>query len=173
MRHAKRRQRLNRFSSWRKNTLISLTKNLLIKQRIITTKAKAKAARRLTEQIISLSKKNTLFAMRRVFQILQDHNLVSRLFKEIGPRFEKRNSGFTRIIPLGKRRGDNARMVILELTEQKEKKKKEKKPKKEEIKEETKPMPKAPEAKPPKEEKPKKKFLGGLRKVFKKERDAL
>jgi large subunit ribosomal protein L17 len=173
MRHAKRRQRLNRFSSWRKNTLISLTKNLLIRQRIITTKTKAKAARRLTEQIISLSKKNTLFAMRRVFQILQDHNLVSRLFKEIGPRFEKRNSGFTRIIPFGKRRGDNAQMVILELTEQKEKKKKEKKLKKEETKEETKPRPKAPETKPPKEEKPKKKFLGGLRKVFKKERDAL
>ena len=173
MRHAKNRQRLNRFSSWRKNTLISLTKNLLIRQRITTTKTKAKAARRLTEKVISLSKNNNLFAMRRVFGIIQDHSLVSRLFKEIAPRFEKRNSGFTRIIPLGKRRGDNAQMVILELTEQKEKKKKEKKPKKEEAKEEIKPRPQTPEPKPPKEEKPKKKFLGGLRKVFKKERDAL
>ena len=111
--------------------------------------------------------------MRKAYSVIQDHRLVAMLFKQIAPRFEKRNSGFTRIIPLGRRRGDNAQMVILELTEQKEKRKKIKKTKKPETKEEERPRTEAREEKPPREEKPKKKFLGGLKKVFKKERDAL
>ncbi|MCM8763371.1 MAG: 50S ribosomal protein L17, partial [Candidatus Omnitrophica bacterium] len=122
MRHQKSRYQLNRFTSWRKATLVSLAKNLLIHQSIKTTKVKAKAARRLVERLISLGKENTLSAKRRAYQILGEHRLVSLLFNEIASRFGNRNGGYTRILPLGRRRGDNASLVIFELTEKKVKK---------------------------------------------------
>jgi large subunit ribosomal protein L17 len=188
MRHRKQRLQINRFTSWRKATLASLAKNLLIHQSIRTTLTRAKAARILTERLISLAKENSLAARRAAFKILQDHRLVKLLFSEIGPRFASRSSGFVRILNLGVRRGDNARTVILELTEIK--KKEIKKPKKEkETKAAAQPPPaegepeqpqeKKPETgpalqeKPPLTRKPAKKFLGGLRNIFKKERDSL
>jgi len=188
MRHKKARFQLNRFTSWRKSTLISLAKNLLIQQSIKTTLHKAKAAKPLIERIISLAKLNTLAAKREVFRILGDHKLVVLAFNEIGPRFAKIQSGYTRIINLDRRRGDDAQLVILELTEIK--KREVKKPKKEkEIRpeeekktgiikekpiEEKKPeVAAAVKEKPPIIKKPTKKFLGGLRNIFKKERDSL
>jgi large subunit ribosomal protein L17 len=178
MRHKNKRLQLNRFTSWRKATLISLARNLLAQESIKTTLTKAKAVRPLAETLISLSKANSLAAKRRAYQILGDHKLVSRLFNEIGPRFTSRTSGYTRIIQLGNRRGDNAKIAILELLERKIKEVK--KPKKEkEVKpeEERKPVVKEgkpiEEKKPPITKKPTKNFLGGLRSIFKKERDAL
>ncbi len=185
MRHAKARLTLNRFTSWRKSTLISIAKSLLTKQRIMTTKTKAKAAIPLIERLIGLGKENSLTKRRNAYRILGEHRLVNLLFKEISPRFNNRKSGFIRILPWGFRRSDGAEMVILELTEQKEKvvrSKKEKPATKTEIKETEKPQ--SPEAKPKvftkdtKEQvlptkKPTKKFLGGIRKIFKKERDSL
>lgn len=189
MRHRKSKSLLNRFTSWRKSTLISLARNILVYQSIKTTLGKARAVKPLTERLISLAKANTLFAKRQAFRILGDHKLVSTLFNEIGPRFSNRASGYTRIINLAPRRGDNARMAVLELTEMK--KKEAKKPKKEKeprVEEETrtgiaKERPveeKKPEGatvavkeKPPITKKPAKKFLGGLRQIFKKERDSL
>lgn len=172
MRHKQKRLQLNRFTSWRKSTLISLTKNLLIQQSIKTTLHKAKAAKPLIEKVISLAKLNTLTAKREVFRILQDHKLVGLAFNEIGPRFAKIQGGYTRIINLNKRRGDDAQIVLLELTEIK--KKEVKKPKKEkEIKTEEEKKPEVATAvkeKPPITKKPTKKFLGGLRNIFKKER---
>lgn len=173
MRHRKRRLQLNRFTSWRKSTVISLVKNLLIKQQIFTTRQKAKAASRLAEKLISLAKKGSLFARRQAYKIIGDHKLVSFLFKQIAPRFHQRNSGFTRIVPFGRRRGDDAQMVILELTERKEKVKRIKKEAKEKPEEKAKPKPTVSEEKPPIVKKPRKRFLGGLKKIFKKERDAL
>ena len=191
MRHRKKKLQLNRFTSWRKSTVIALARSLFLNQRIFTTKHKAKAAQSLAEKLISMAKSNTLVARRRAYQILSDHALVAELFKEIGPRFTKRTSGYTRILPWGKRRGDDAEIVILELTEQKKEKKA---PKREKAKEETKeaakevthetkekpveptvaPKPKlATEERPPAVKKPTKKFLGGLRGIFKKERDSL
>jgi large subunit ribosomal protein L17 len=185
MRHRKDRLKLNRFTSWRKATLVSLTRSLLLHQSIKTTQTKAQAVRPMIEKIISLAKVNTLLARRKVYRILGDHKLVSYVFNDIAPRFNQRISGYTRILNLGNRRGDNARMVILELTEIKEKKLK--KVKKEVKPEEVKPTPiseKPVAEKKPKPEvkvlekptvikKPTKKFLGGLRSIFKKERDAL
>lgn len=184
MRHRQARHRLNRFTSWRKATLISLARNILTHQGIRTTEARAKAARPLIEKLIALSKKDTLAARRRAFQILSDHALVSRLFKEIGPRFVNRASGFSRIIHFTQRRGDGARQVIFELTEIK--KKERKTPKKEKVHA---PEPSAEAAepieekkakaetqvkeKPPVTKKPTKTFLGGLKGIFKKERDSL
>lgn len=193
MRHNQKRHQLNRFTSWRKATVISLARNVLIQQSIRTTKAKAKAARGLVERLITLAKKNTLDAKRQAFDILQDHRLVSVLFSDIGMRFKNKTGGYTRILLLNNRRGDNAPMAILELTQTI--KKELKKPKKiraakPQGPEETQPTteagkpvkPKTEEApktetatkeKPPITKKPTKKFLGGLRNIFKKERDSL
>ncbi len=129
MRHKKSRLVLNRFTSWSKSTLTSLAKNLLIYQSIKTSKHKAKVVKPLIEKLISLAKRNTLTAKRQAFRILGSHKLVNLLFNEIGPRFAKIQGGYTRIISLGSRRGDNAQIVILELTEIK--KKEVRKPKKE------------------------------------------
>ncbi len=120
MRHAKARLQLNRFTSWRKATLISLTRALIIHQQIKTTLHRAKAAKPLVEELISLGKKNSLFAKRQAYKILGSHKLVSLLFKDIAPRFTNRIGGYTRILNLGLRRGDNAQLAILALTEIKE-----------------------------------------------------
>ncbi len=173
MRHRKQKFQLNRFTAWRKSTVINLAKSLIIKQRIITTKCKAKVAARLTEKLITLAKKGTLTAARKAYEIIGNHQLTKLLFKKIAPLFNQRNSGYTRILPLGLRRGDNAQMVILELTQQREKIKKVKKEKKEEPREKVKPEVEVKEERPPAVKKPSKRFLGGLRTIFKKERDAL
>jgi len=187
MRHKNRRLQLNRFTSWRKATLISLSKGLIANQSIRTTLSKAKAAQAEVEKLISIAKKNTLSAHRDAYAILGDHALVKYLFNEIAPRFKERLGGYTRIIRLGPRRGDNAEVAILELTEIKKKDSKAKKVKtaKEEkstaveaietetkITEETKGQEERKE-KPPVSKKPDKKFFKGLRQIFKKERDSL
>ncbi len=193
MRHRKAKSLNNRFTSWRKATLISLARNLLVYQSIKTTRIRARSARPLVEKLINLAKANTLAAKRQAFAILGDHRLVSLLFKEIGPRFAQRVGGYLRILHLDSRRGDGAEMVLLELTEIK--KKEIKKPKKqkeakteaqptagpteeakpaaEEKKAKTEVATKEKEERPPVSKKPSKKFLGGLRSIFKKERDSL
>jgi len=194
MRHRQSRYQLNRFTSWRRATELSLARNLLIHQSIKTTKIKAKAVRPLVEKLISLGKENSLAAKRRAYDLLRDHSLVSLLFNDIAPRFEKRNGGYTRILSLGLRRGDSAEVVLWELTEIK--KKEPKKPRKtkhadeqgakstaagipeeaprqqSEVAEKYKQEERAKE-KPPVTKKPSKKFLGGIKNIFKKERDSL
>lgn len=192
MRHRQSRYQLNRFTSWRKATELSLARNLFIHQSIKTTKTKAKAVKPLVEKLISLGKENSLAAKRRAYSLLRDHSLISLLFNDIAPRFEKRSGGYTRILSLGLRRGDSAEVVLLELTEIK--KKEQKKPKKAKhageqgakpasVTEETHgQQPEAAEKhkqeehikeKPPVTKKPAKKFLGGIKNIFKKERDSL
>jgi large subunit ribosomal protein L17 len=105
--------------------------SILINQRIITTMTKAKSARRLVDKVITLGKKNTLSAKRRAFSIICDHRLVKKLFDEIAPLFANRQGGYTRIIPYKNQRGDNAQMVLFELTETLKVKKPEKKEKQE------------------------------------------
>jgi large subunit ribosomal protein L17 len=140
------------------------------------------AVKPLAEKLISLGKKNSLHARRQAYKILGDHRLVSLLFKDIALRFNNRAGGYTRILGYGRRRGDNAEMVLLELTEiRKKEPKKHKKPKeagleKEKPVEEKKTKPEtAPgeKGKPPVIKKPDKKFLGGLRNIFKKKSDSL
>lgn len=186
MRHAKKRLKLNRFTSWRKATIKSLAQNLITYQSIRTSLSKAKAARPLAEKLITLAKQNDLASKRKAYSILGNHELVSHLFAEIGPRFSKYQGGYTRIIPLGLRRGDSALMVVWELTEIK--KKEVKKPKKEAVEPQKKPeaakeitpeevRPRTETAvkveKHPEIKKPHKKFFGGIKSIFKKERDSL
>ena len=186
MRHAKKRLQLGRFTSWHDATIKSLVRNIVISQSIKTTLHRAKASRQLVEKLVTLAKANTLFARRQAQKILGEHKLVNILFNEIGPRFAKRDSGFTRIIGLGMRRGDNAQMVIFELTEIKKKEPKKIKQAKEakphsaqgqaeektveEVKAEPKPVIKE---RPTKGKKPQNKFLGGIRSIFKKKSDSL
>lgn len=120
MRHAVSGNRLGRNSSWRKATVRDIARATLTRQRISTTKAKAKEAVKLIDRLITLGKKGALAHRRRAFAILGDHSQVSELFSKTALRFHKRNGGYTRIIPLSRRRGDNARLVYLELTEKAE-----------------------------------------------------
>ena len=107
MRHAKKRLQLGRFTSWNDATVRSLARNMVICQSIKTTLTRAKASKQMIEKLITLGKKNTLFERRQAQKDLGEHRLVNVLFNEIAPRFANRTSGFTRIIGLGKRRGDN------------------------------------------------------------------
>ncbi len=117
MRHGKSGNRLSRNKSLRKATIRDLARATLVQERICTTRAKAKEARKMIEKLITLGKKDTLIARRRAFAILCDHGLVSQLFKDTAPRFKSRAGGYTRIIPYTKRAGDNAELAFLELTE--------------------------------------------------------
>jgi len=192
MRHGKKRLQLSRFTSWHDATIKSLARNIILHQSIKTTLTRAKSSRQIIEKLITLAKKNTLFARRRAQRVLGEHKLVNLLFNEIGPRFSKRNSGFTRVISLGKRRGDDAEMVIFELTEIKKKEIKKGKSVKEakpqitqpvdevvegkisktETVDEKKQEPKVKDA-PAKDKKPQKKFIGGIRSIFRKKSDSL
>ena len=143
MRHRNKKGRLNRRTSWRKATLKSLANDLFKYQRIETTLTKAKALRSFAEPLITLAKNNSdsVSARRQAFQKLCDKTVVKSLFDQIAPLYKGIPGGYTRIMPLGTRKGDGAQMAIMELTKKtisdedllgtKEKKVKEKAPKKE------------------------------------------
>lgn len=119
MRHRKRRTKLSMMTSHRNAMLKNMVKSLLNHQSITTTLRRAKEARRLAEHIITVGRTETIASRRMAYSILTDRDLVTKLFKEIAPLFKGRKGGFTRIIPLGTRRGDGAALAILELTERK------------------------------------------------------
>lgn len=85
--------------------------------RITTTEAKAKRLRPLAERLITFAKRGDLAARRRVLTVVRDKGVVHVLFTEIGPRYENRHGGYTRIVKVGPRKGDNAPMAIIELVE--------------------------------------------------------
>ncbi|MFW6123804.1 MAG: 50S ribosomal protein L17 [Acidobacteriota bacterium] len=126
MRHLVKRHRLGRDSAQRKALLRSLLTSFLEKERITTTKAKAKALRPVAEKMITLAKNGSLHARRRVLRTVYKKDVVKKLFEDIGPRFAERPGGYTRIIKLGPRDGDGAEMAVIELvgTEFKKKPKK-------------------------------------------------
>ena len=130
MRHNRRTKRLGRTFTERKALLEGLVGHLLSYQQIKTTLQKAKEAQRLADHIITLGKNNSLAAKRQVFSYLQDHQLTSKLFKEVAPRFKDRKGGYTRILRLNRRKGDGAELALLELTEKEIKIKEPKKSKK-------------------------------------------
>ena len=136
MRHRKKRSKLSMKTSHRKAFLRNTVKNLLKYQRIKLGLARAKEVRRLAERLITLAKTDTVNARRHAYVVLADRDLVGKLFKETVPLFKNRTSGYTRIIPLGFRRGDGTQLCFLELTEKKmvEKLPKKKKAKAEEAK---------------------------------------
>lgn len=137
MRHRRKTQNLSRFSSYYKATINSLARAVIEHQRIVTTKIRAKLVTPLVNQLVTLGKEtDSVDAHRRAFSYLGSHELVRSLFVDIAPMFSQRNGGYTRIIPFKRRRGDNAEMVVLELTEQKKVVRLQKDPKQEALKKE-------------------------------------
>jgi large subunit ribosomal protein L17 len=118
MRHRSKNRRLSRNIAERKALLKSLAAHLITYQRITTSLAKAKEARRVTERLISWGKENTLHARRQAYRVLNDRDIVKVLFTQVAPLFKNRTGGYTRIVRTYPRRGDGAEMVLLELTEQ-------------------------------------------------------
>lgn len=117
MRHLNKINHLGRTSSHRKALLSNMAADLILRKRISTTTAKAKALRMFVEPIINKSKENTTHSRRVVFSYLQNKFAVNELFKDISVKVLNRPGGFTRILKTGNRQGDNAEMCIIELVD--------------------------------------------------------
>jgi large subunit ribosomal protein L17 len=120
MRHGHGLRKLNRTSAHRQAMLRNMTVSLLRHEEIRTTLPKAKELRRVAEPMITLGKKPSLANRRLAFDRLRDRDIVAKLFDDLGPRFAKRNGGYTRILKIGFRSGDNAPLALVMLTERTE-----------------------------------------------------
>ena len=117
MRHRKGGRALSRSRSHRAALVRNQVTDLLRHEAIVTTEAKAKSIRPVAERMITLGKRGDLHSRRQAGAVLTDRKVLRTLFDEIAPRFAERNGGYTRIIKLGPRRGDGARMAHIELVE--------------------------------------------------------
>ena len=108
-------RKLGRPSAHRKSMMRNLVTDLLREGRISTTEMRAKEAAKKAEKIITLAKRGDLHARRQVLAYVYDESVVTKLFDEIAPKYEDRQGGYTRILKLGPRKGDNAELVFLEL----------------------------------------------------------
>ena len=117
MRHGKKFNHLGRTTSHRKAMLANMASSLIKHKRISTTLAKAKALRVYVEPLITKSKLDTTHSRRTVFSYLQDKEVVTELFRDVAPKVANRPGGYTRIIKLNNRLGDNAEMALIELVD--------------------------------------------------------
>lgn len=117
MRHRHGQRKLNRTTSHRLAMLRNMAVSLITHEAIRTTLPKAKELRRVVEPLITLGKEPTVANKRLAFARLRDRDAVVKLFGELGPRFVKRQGGYTRILKMGFRNGDNAPMAYMALTE--------------------------------------------------------
>ncbi len=117
MRHGKKINHLGRTDSHRKAMLANMASSLILHKRITTTVAKAKALRTYAEPILTKSKNDTTHSRRTVFKLLQNKEVLTILFREVAEKIATRPGGYTRIIKLGNRLGDNASMAIIELVD--------------------------------------------------------
>ena len=108
-------RKLGRTSDHRKAMLRAMVTFLLEKGRIETTVTRAKEVRAVTEKMITLAKQKNLHANRQIFAFVTKESVAKKLIDEIGPKYEERSGGYTRIIKIGPRRGDAAEMAIIEL----------------------------------------------------------
>src|SRR3954470_9405731 len=115
MRHRKAGVKLKRDVSGRRALLRGLVTNVIEEERITTTVPKAKAARPLVEKMITLAKEDSVHTRRQAAAFLTTKESVVKLFEKLGPRFNQRNGGYTRIVKLGWRKGDGAETAKLEL----------------------------------------------------------
>lgn len=117
MRHGKTVNHLGRTAPHRRALLANMTISLITHKRITTTLAKAKALRKYAEPLINKSKTDSTHSRRVVFSYLQNKEAVTELFREVSGKIAERNGGYTRIIKLGARPGDNSEMAIIELVD--------------------------------------------------------
>ena len=117
MRHGHGLRKLNRTSSHRKAMLQNMMNSLIEHEAIKTTVPKAKELRKVIEPMITLAKKDTVPNKRLAFNRLRNRDSVTKLFSDLGPRFATRPGGYTRILKMGFRDGDNAPMALIELVD--------------------------------------------------------
>ena len=122
MRHGNDHRKLGRNPAHRKALLRNLMNSLVISERIETTVPRAKELRRLADRLITLGKRETLHARRRVFSLLSNKAATDKIFASLAGRFAGREGGYTRIMRTGYRAGDGAEMAILEYLPAEEKK---------------------------------------------------
>lgn len=127
MRHRVAGKKLGRTKNQRKALFKSLVEALVLNGQIKTTEAKAKAVRPLVEKLITKAKEATVSSRRQIAEVIHDKKILGKLVDEIAPGFANRQGGYTRILRLEKRRGDQAQIVKLELVEREVNKEKEKK----------------------------------------------
>ncbi|OZI32129.1 50S ribosomal protein L17 [Bordetella genomosp. 10] len=120
MRHGNGLRKLNRTSSHRLAMFRNMAVSLITHEAIKTTLPKAKELRRVIEPLITLGKEPTLANKRLAFARLRDRAAVVKLFGELGPRYAARNGGYTRVLKMGFRQGDNAPMAFMELVDRPE-----------------------------------------------------
>lgn len=111
-------RKLGRTNKHRRSMLANLTKDLIMNERIETTETRAKETRKFVDKMISYGKDGSLVARRKVLAFLQNDTVaVKKVFDDLAVRYANRNGGYTRILKLNERRGDDALVVILELVE--------------------------------------------------------
>ncbi len=125
-------RKLGRTSKHRKSMLGTLTKQLVMNESIVTTETRAKEVRKFAEKMVTYGKDGSLVARRKALAMVHnDNTVVTKVFDVLAKRYETRNGGYTRILKMDERRGDDALMVTLALLPEEVKEKTEKKPKKE------------------------------------------
>jgi len=115
MRHRSKGRILGRPTASRKSLLANLAQSVILYEKVRTTEAKAKEVRSLVERLITTGKKPTLANRRQLVAKLPTANAVKKVLEVLGPRYEKRAGGYTRIAKLGRRQGDAAKMAVIEL----------------------------------------------------------
>ena len=120
MKHNIKNKKLNKTSSHRKAMFMNLSNALIKHEQITTTLPKAKELKRFVEKIITLGKNGDLLSRRKAISTLQDQVMVKKIFDILAKRFKDRAGGYTRIIKLGNRFGDNAPMAVIELVDRDE-----------------------------------------------------
>ncbi len=120
MKHNIKNKKLNKNSSHRKAMFMNMSNALIKHEQITTTLPKAKELKRFVEKIITLGKKGDLLSRRKAISILQDLKISKKVFDVLASRYEKRKGGYTRIIKLGNRFGDNAPTAVIELVDRDE-----------------------------------------------------
>ncbi len=117
MRHRKTKVTLDRNSAQRQRLVRNLATDLLLKERIVTTEARAKIIRSMAERIITIGKKNTLHHRRMIMQRLPRPEVATKVLETLGPRYQARAGGYTRRLLIARRKGDGAQQVIVELVQ--------------------------------------------------------
>jgi len=111
----KKGPRLGGSPSHQRKILSNLASSLIVEERLTTTTARAKLLRPYVEKIITKARRGDLHSRRLVLRKITNNDVVTKLFDEVGPRYEDRPGGYTRIVKLGPRRGDGADMALIEL----------------------------------------------------------
>ncbi|WP_316861751.1 50S ribosomal protein L17 [uncultured Cohaesibacter sp.] len=117
MRHGKSGRKLNRTASHRKAMFANMAAALIKHEQIVTTLPKAKELKPIADKLITLAKRGDLHARRLAISKIRDKDMVAKLFETLGPRYEDRKGGYTRVLKAGFRYGDNAPLAVIELVD--------------------------------------------------------